>query len=122
MYVSFYDDGTLAYAHNAPFDGCTEVDYDVVQVNGKLYKAGSEPTDWETTLRYITLRGARDARLTATDKYTLSDYPISADNLALVKAYRAALRALPEQTGAPWDGGGKSTPWPTAPEFMTAGA
>ena len=65
---------------------------------------------------YANLRAARDARLAATDKYMLADYPISEDNLALVKEYRAALRDLPEQPGAPWDGGGEATPWPTMPE------
>ena len=65
---------------------------------------------------YTNLRAARDARLAATDKYMLADYPISGDNLALVKEYRAALRDLPEQPGAPWDGGGEATPWPIMPE------
>ena len=67
---------------------------------------------------FARLRTSRDARLTATDKYLLADYPVSADNLALVKAYRAALRTLPEQTGAPWDGGDESTPWPVFPEAL----
>lgn len=61
---------------------------------------------------YISLRAARDVRLTATDKYLLADYPIGADNLVLVKVYRTALRNLPEEPGAPWDGGGENTPWP----------
>lgn len=65
---------------------------------------------------YASLRSTRDARLAATDKYMLADYPISEDNLALVKEYRAALRDLPEQHGAPWDGGGEATPWPIMPE------
>lgn len=63
--------------------------------------------------RYTNLRAARDARLAATDKYILADYPISENNLALVKEYRAALRYLPEQPGAPWDGG--DIPWPVMP-------
>ena len=66
--------------------------------------------------RMSTLRTARDARLTATDKYMLPDYPISADNMAAVKAYRQALRDLPAQPGAPWDGGGTETPWPELPK------
>lgn len=61
------------------------------------------------------LRKTRDARLAATDKYLLADYPISTDALSLVKSYRTALRNLPEAPGAPWDGGGEATPWPTAP-------
>ncbi len=67
---------------------------------------------------YSRLRNVRDARLTATDKYLLADYPINAADLALVSAYRAALRALPDLPGAPWDGGGEATPWPTASEIM----
>jgi hypothetical protein len=65
---------------------------------------------------FATLRASRDTRLAATDKYMLADYPINEDNLALVKAYRAALRDLPGQPGAPWDGGGDATPWPIMPE------
>ena len=64
---------------------------------------------------FATLRAARDARLRATDKYMLPDYPISADALAQVKIYRAALRALPEQPGAPWPGG--DIPWPVMPQI-----
>ena len=63
------------------------------------------------------LRSERDARLSATDKYLMPDYPISAEKLAEVKAYRQALRDLPTQSGAPWDGGGEETPWPTKPEI-----
>ena len=64
---------------------------------------------------FAALRAARDARLAATDKMLLPDYPISVDALAQIKTYRAALRDLPDQPGAPWDGGGEATPWPAAP-------
>ena len=64
---------------------------------------------------FSTLRTSRDAKLLATDKYLLPDYPIAADALEQVKAYRAALRALPEQPGAPWPGGG--IPWPVMPQI-----
>ena len=63
---------------------------------------------------FASLRAARDARLTSTDKMLLPDYPITADALAQIKAYRAALRNLPDAPGAPWDGGGEATPWPAA--------
>ena len=65
--------------------------------------------------RAIRLRTERDARLAVTDKYLLSDYPISAEDLATVKAYRQALRDLPSLDGAPFDGGGELTPWPQLP-------
>ena len=117
-YVQFNDEGKIINSSTDPFDGCVVVDYDVVQVNGRLYKKGTEPAGPSATdLLFTALRAARDARLTATDKYLLPDYPISAENLALVKTYRAALRALPEQIGAPWDGGGDGTPWPEQPKF-----
>ena len=69
-----------------------------------------------TAAHFSTLRAARDAKLRATDKYLLADYPITADGLVQVKAYRAALRDLPDQPGAPWDGGGVETPWPELPK------
>ena len=71
---------------------------------------------------FAALRSARDARLASTDKMLLPDYPIGADALPLVKAYRAALRDLPDAPGAPWDGGGTSTPWPTAPNTASSTA
>ena len=66
--------------------------------------------------RAIRLRTERDARLAATDKYLLADYPISTEDLDKIKAYRQALRDLPARPGAPWDGGGELTPWPELPE------
>lgn len=99
-----------------PFPGSVEVDYEVVRGwDGRPYKAGEEPPRPAKAI-FDALRAARDVRLAATDKYMLADYPISEDNLALVKEYRAALRDLPEQPGAPWDGGGEATPWPIMPE------
>ena len=62
---------------------------------------------------FAALRAERDASLASTDKYLLADYPIAVDALALVKAYRAALRTLPDQPGAPWPGG--DIPWPENP-------
>ena len=64
----------------------------------------------------VCLRVERDARLVATDKYLLSDYPISLEQLAEIKTYRQILRDLPAQSGAPWDGGGELTPWPEKPK------
>ncbi len=47
------------------------------------------------------LRSQRDMLLKESDKYMMSDYPISNDNKALVLAYRQALRDLPENTEDP---------------------
>ncbi|WP_165064432.1 phage tail assembly chaperone [Desulfovibrio sp. ZJ200] len=83
-------------------------------------KAAEERAAWladpETEAeRFELLRMACEARLTATDKLTTSDYPISDEDRAAVNAYRKAIRELNHQPGAPWDGGGKLTPWPEMP-------
>ncbi len=62
---------------------------------------------------FAQLRAERDKRLAATDFYLAADYPIEADKLEAVKTYRQALRDIPSLDGAPWDGGGEATPWPT---------
>ena len=65
---------------------------------------------------FARLRSARDTRIAATDYLLTPDYPITEDKRAAVTIYRAALRDLPAQPGAPWDGGGKETPWPVMAE------
>lgn len=72
-----------------------------------------EPIPPTSEQMFSALRTERDTKLRATDKYLLADYPVTADALALIKAYRAALRALPDQSGAPWPGG--DIPWPVMP-------
>ena len=72
------------------------------------------------TGRFERLRAERDRRLTATDYLLMPDYPIPDDQRAVVQAYRQALRDLPAQSGAPWDGGGEATPWPELPAGLKA--
>lgn len=73
------------------------------------------PTEAEL---FQQLRADRDRRIAATDFLLMQDYPIKEDQRTAVQAYRQALRDLPAQDGAPWDGGGESTPWPAAPEVV----
>ena len=40
----------------------------------------------------ILLRSTRDQLLTQTDKYLLADFPITPENLILIKEYRQKLR------------------------------
>lgn len=61
--------------------------------------------------RFARLRAKRDQLLQETDCYMLSDFPVTESNKAKVIAYREALRALPEQEGAPWTD--DTIPWPT---------
>ena len=70
------------------------------------------PTEAELFQR---LRIERDRRLAATDYLLMEDYPLDNPLKDAVRLYRQALRDLPAQDGAPWDGGGNMTPWPTMP-------
>lgn len=65
------------------------------------------PTDEELATQ---IRMARDAKLMETDKYLIADFPIDADKLEAVKAYRKVLRDIPKQEGFPHD-----VVWPANP-------
>lgn len=71
-----------------------------------------EPTPEEIKERKAAeVRAQRDYLLNKTDYLVSGDYPISAEDLAKVKAYRQALRDLPEQEAFP-----ESVEWPTEPK------
>ena len=59
------------------------------------------------------VRARRNSLIEETDFLLMSDYPISEENLALLKAYRQALRDIPEQSGFP-----KTNEWPSKPEVI----
>ena len=61
-----------------------------------------EPTPEELKERAAAaVRSKRDYLLSQTDYLVSGDYPISAEDLAKVKAYRQSLRDIPEQSGFP---------------------
>ena len=71
------------------------------------------------------LRGQRGARISAVlwlrerhlDEQTLSlPTTLTGTQYTALLAYLQALRDLPAQPGAPFDGGGELTPWPHMPE------
>lgn len=72
--------------------------------------------------RFRMLRTARDAKLAAHDSKIAQlqrEARLGVDVAAYIAAwdtYAQALCKLPEQAGAPWDGGGQLTPWPVQPE------
>ena len=83
-------------------------------------KAAEEREEWladpdTEAERFELLRAARDVKLAATDYLVAPDYPLTEEQRAAVTLYRQALRDLPAQEGAPWDGGGEATPWPEEP-------
>ncbi|WP_281660513.1 tail fiber assembly protein [Microvirgula aerodenitrificans] len=61
------------------------------------------------------VRARRDALITATDYLLMPDYPISAEQLAEVRAYRQALRDVPLQAGFP-----QTIDWPEPPTIAIA--
>ncbi|WP_411330814.1 hypothetical protein [Desulfovibrio desulfuricans] len=80
---------------------------------------------------FAALRAARDAKLrneydTAVAQHNrqmrMSDTDTDiersaiAAQMALWDAWAVALCTMPDQPGAPWDGGGEETPWPVKPE------
>lgn len=71
------------------------------------------------------LRSFRDARITDllwlrerhADELALGKEPtLTPEQYTALLTYVQALRDLPAQPGAPWDGGGELTPWPELPE------
>lgn len=71
-----------------------------------------EPTPDELKERKAAeVRAQRDYLLNKTDYLVSGDYPISAEDLAKVKAYRQALRDIPEQEGFP-----ETVTWPDEPK------
>lgn len=99
-------------------------------LDGKPHKIGSYgpyPDGWSATepeksqeelLRL--LRAERDRRLALTDYAMMPDYPLTSEQKVAVTVYRQALRDLPAKEGAPWDGGGETTPWPVLPGTVAA--
>lgn len=63
--------------------------------------------------RAVGIRKKRDALLAETDYLLMPDYPISIEELELVKSYRQTLRGIPEQEGFP-----RSVEWPEKPEVI----
>ena len=70
------------------------------------------------------IREERDRRIAEADYLLAADYPISAEKLELVKAYRQALRDIPQHEGFPWSGevDDLAIPWPVLDEAATQAA
>lgn len=101
-------------------------------VNGQPHEVkeyGPLPEGWSdiplpptTEELFDKLRSFRDARLSAVrwmrerhaDELELGNgTSLTPEQYTALLTYIQALRDLPSQPGAPWDGGGELTPWPT---------
>ena len=59
------------------------------------------------------VRSKRDRLIADTDYLLMNDYPISEEDLEVVKAYRTALRDVPQQEGFPYE-----VVWPEVPSVL----
>lgn len=95
-----------------PFITAYETEKARLEEEAAKAKAEAEALYNSEEQRFVRLRAERDSRIAATDYLMTTDYPLTEAQREKVTAYRQALRDLPEQEGAPWDGGGEATPWP----------
>ena len=75
------------------------------------YDPEDEMTDEELAAR---VRMRRDSLISRTDFYVQPDYPSDPAGLEAVKAYRQALRDIPEQSGFP-----RNVQWPSLPSVLS---
>ena len=75
------------------------------------YNPEDEMTDEELASR---VRMRRDSLISRTDFYVQPDYPSDPAGLEAVKAYRQALRDIPEQSGFP-----RNVQWPSLPSALS---
>ncbi len=80
---------------------------------GALLEAPVQSEEEAMEMTSASVRARRDASLAASDYLLMTDYPISAEELEAVKAYRQALRDLPAQEGFPTD-----VAWPELPVVL----
>lgn len=104
-------------------------------VNGvptEIKEYGPLPDGWSDTPPAPTieelfdmLRSFRDGHISAvlwmrerhSDELELGMEPtLTPEQYTALLTYVQALRDIPAQPGAPWDGGGDATPWPELPE------
>lgn len=60
------------------------------------------------------IRNERNSLISQTDFYVQPDYPSTPEGLEAVKAYRQALRDIPEQSGFP-----RNVQWPSLPSVLS---
>lgn len=75
------------------------------------YNPEDEMTDEELA---SCVRMRRDSLISRTDFYVQPDYPSDHADLEAVKAYRQALRDIPEQSGFP-----RNVQWPSLPSVLS---
>ena len=80
-------------------------------ITEEKYNPEDEMTDEKLASR---VRMRRDSLISRTDFYVQPDYPSDPAGLEAVKAYRQALRDIPEQSGFP-----RNVQWPSLPSVLS---
>ena len=109
--------GKSGYLNGAPY---------TIKEYGPLPEGWSDTPPPPTTEElFDRLRGQRDAHINSvlwmrerhSDELALGTEPtLTPEQYTALLTYIQALRDLPAQEGAPWDGGGIETPWPELPK------
>lgn len=85
---------------NAPQSTPTQTQIDAILNKYEITKSARETAEQTKADNILNtwdrVRQDRGTWITLTDKYLLSDYPISESNRALIQTYRTSLRDLPE--------------------------
>lgn len=86
---------------------------DMTDENGQIISAAQQRADYEANLdasQAVSVRQIRNAKLQLCDWTHVTDSSLDSDAKSAWAAYRASLRAVPEQEGFPWN-----VTWPEEP-------
>lgn len=78
-----------------------------------LEKVPEKAEEEKLTEAKQAVRSKRDRLIADTDYLLMNDYPVSSEDLESVKAYRTALRDVPQQEGFPYE-----VVWPEVPAAL----
>ena len=121
MNIHLSDGSIIPYAYRV--DGSEDNDGFICMHVKNKYLSGeisnvSECPEWRIKLEVdsvaIDVRDKRNQLLSETDYLTNNDYPISEEARELVRAYRQALRDVPQQEGFP-----ETVVWPEKPACIS---
>ena len=79
------------------WDAETCIEVEPMPSSSHVYDFDAEAWVLSELFYMIDLRAKRNIELARTDKYVLTDYVITAENLVIVKTYRTDLRECPDK-------------------------
>lgn len=99
-------------------------EYQPLLVDGDIIEISNMPPSPSNGELFSRLRSERDTRINSVlwmrerhaDELELgTETSLTPEQYTTLLTYIQALRDIPAQPGAPWDGGGELTPWPELP-------